>query len=95
MSASKQRRNCIRRLLGVQGGKCFYCGQSITEQDASIDHLVPRSVGGGRADNLVVCCRPINHFFGDAPLKLKLALMRDSDFIRSLSKWCLPVDRGC
>lgn len=94
MSTSRRRLSCIRRLLGIQGGKCFYCGQSITEQDASIDHLVPKGAGGGRGENLVVCCRPINHFFGHASLKLKLTLMADPDFIRSLSRWCLPVDRG-
>ena len=93
--ANKSRRwlNCVRRLLGVQGGKCFYCGQPIPEDVASIDHLVPRRAGGGRVGNLVVCCRSVNAFFGDAPLPLKLSAVSDPDFIRALSKWCLVVDR--
>ena len=78
---------------GGAGGRCFYCGQPIPEDVASIEHLVPRSAGGGRVDNLVVCCRSINAFFGDAPLPLKLSAISDPDFIRALSRWCLVVGR--
>ena len=85
--------NRVRHLLEVQGGRCFYCGQPIPEDVASIEHLVPRSAGGGRVDNLVVCCRSINAFFGDAPLPLKLSAVSDPDFIRALSRWCLVVGR--
>ena len=94
VAMSRRWLNCVRRLLGVQGGKCFYCGQPISEAEASIDHLVPKSAGGGRIDNLVVCCRSINAFFGDAPLPLKLSVVSDPDFIRSVSMWCLVVDRN-
>lgn len=96
---SQRRRHtqrCIRHLLQLQGGKCFYCQQPISEADASLDHLVPRSVGGGgiSENNLVVCCRPINHFFGNVSLKVKFMILADSNFVRTLARWCLVVDRN-
>ena len=30
---SERRQRCIRRLLGLQGGKCFCCQQAISEAD--------------------------------------------------------------
>lgn len=90
------RLSCIRRLLAQQDGRCFYCERSITEADASLDHLIPLSAGGGglAAANLVVCCHPINHFLGNAPFEVKIEILSDSDFLRSLSRWCLVVDSG-
>jgi 5-methylcytosine-specific restriction endonuclease McrA len=40
-------------------GRCWYCGWHFDEM--CIDHVVPRSLGGGNEiDNLVPCCRPCN-----------------------------------
>lgn len=97
MKLSKQRRqrlNCLRRLLQGQDGRCFYCGRELDEGDACIDHFLPRSAGGGRADNLVACCRPINHLFGAAPPWLKFLVMADVNFIRSVSRWCLSLSQN-
>jgi len=85
----------IRSLLKLQEGRCFYCQQPITEADASLDHLVPKSDGGKGTStgNLVVCCRPMNHFLGSVSLKVKFKMLADLDFMRALSRWCLVVDR--
>lgn len=92
---SERRQRCIRRLLGQQGGKCFYCQQAISEDDASLDHLVPKSAGGLGADNnLVVCCRPLNFFLGNVTFKVKLRILTDPDFLRAVARWCLVIERN-
>ncbi|MCW2950287.1 MAG: hypothetical protein JWN41_1300 [Thermoleophilia bacterium] len=59
------------RLAERQGGRCHYCGTAMTPQprdpnerrasDITIEHLVPRVLGGGNAPgNLVAACRGCN-----------------------------------
>jgi 5-methylcytosine-specific restriction endonuclease McrA len=54
---------------------CQYCG--VRSNDLTIDHIIPRSRGGGHSwDNLVSACRPCNHRKGgkllqDARMKLR------------------------
>ena len=55
------------------GGKCFYCGEYLPLERASVDHVVPTALGGAnRLDNRVYCCVSINQWFGCASLKAKL-----------------------
>lgn len=91
---ARARLNRVRRLLKLQEGRCFYCEQPISEQDASIDHLVSKSSGGfNNEDNTVVCCHPLNHFLSNASLEFKSRLLDDPDFFRVFSRWCLQVHR--
>lgn len=83
----------LRLLLSEQKGRCFYCGNQLTETNASIDHLIPRSESKCFSDNLVVCCRSLNVFFGNALLKDKIRAVADPEFLRSISRFCLVVDR--
>ena len=63
-------------LLFQQGGRCFYCGQPLPREDASVDHVIPSSMGGTRTlDNTVVCCKTINAYFGSLSPKQKLAVI--------------------
>lgn len=41
----------LERMLYLQGGKCFFCGQLLKAEDASIDHLLPISQGGLRVES--------------------------------------------
>lgn len=42
-------------------GVCAYCGRPIPIEDASLDHVVPQSLGGPATwDNLVNACRRCN-----------------------------------
>lgn len=52
-----------RRAVFVRdGGRCVYCGRAAT----SIDHVVPRSRGGGHEwGNVVSACRRCNHVKAD------------------------------
>jgi len=84
----------LSNLLRFQDGCCYYCGRFLPEDAASVDHLVPRSCGGGGFDNLVVCCRPINFFFGCSPLEVKQRARADTGFIQAISRWCLVIDSG-
>lgn len=58
LSGSKYRRKLLAAAKEVLGAKCFYCG----ERDGdTLDHLLPRSLGGRTAlENSVPCCDPCN-----------------------------------
>lgn len=59
--ASKARRHLLWKL---QGGKCFYCGDTVRiGTTATVDHLVPFCRGGRYA--MVISCRPCNCYKGD------------------------------
>ena len=79
----------LSELLKSQKGCCFYCGQGLPLHLASIEHLVPINEGGKRgADNVVACCRAMNHFLGPIPLKLKVQILSDVGFMGGITKWC-------
>jgi hypothetical protein len=79
----------LSELLKSQKGCCFYCGQGLPLHLASIEHLVPLNEGGKRgADNVVACCRAMNHFLGPIPLKLKVRIVSDVGFMAGITKWC-------
>ena len=41
--------------------KCYYCGQKVTKNTATLDHKIPISKGGDNSkDNLVACCFECN-----------------------------------
>jgi 5-methylcytosine-specific restriction endonuclease McrA len=63
------------RLFARQGGRCHYCDEQMTMRnyhdlgvrptDATIEHLVPRALGGGNAlPNLVAACSRCNALGG-------------------------------
>lgn len=64
------RQNIFKR----DNGKCQYCG---TSRDLTLDHVVPRSKGGGSNwSNLVTACKRCNARKGDnSPEKVGMKLM--------------------
>ena len=63
-----------------QGGKCFYTGESIAEDNLAGDHYIPRSLGideGGvtEYENLVVCSKRMN---------IKKSNMHGDEFVAKL-----------
>jgi 5-methylcytosine-specific restriction endonuclease McrA len=43
------------------GGRCWYCGKTVTLVEMHIDHAHPRSLGGSRdIENLLPACRSCN-----------------------------------
>jgi hypothetical protein len=69
----------LRRMLYLQSGRCFFCGELLKEENASIEHLHPKSRGGTSSeDNEVVCHRSLNQVFGDMDLKTKFSFVLKS-----------------
>lgn len=56
---------------------CQYCGKKLRSEDATIDHVVPRSHGGGSSwENCVLACVRCNHSKADrTPQKAGLTLL--------------------
>lgn len=67
-----------RGVLARDEYTCQYCGAMPGRQSLTIDHLVPRSRGGGRTWlNLVAACAPCNRRKGEAPAEAGLRLLRE------------------
>ena len=46
---------------------CQYCGKSLTEKEATVDHVYPKSLGGTWSwNNLVTCCPDCNQKKGNS-----------------------------
>jgi 5-methylcytosine-specific restriction endonuclease McrA len=57
-----------RGVFARDGYTCQYCG--VTAKDLTIDHVVPKRLGGGATwENLVCCCRRCNTKKGDKNLQ--------------------------
>lgn len=56
-----------RSILARDGYECQYCGHS--GHDLTVDHIVPKRLGGGTTwENLVCCCKKCNSRKGDKTL---------------------------
>lgn len=66
----------LDRLLFAQGGKCFFCQQPLSPGEASVEHLVATTNGGGNGeDNCAACCKALNTLLGKMTLKEKLRVI--------------------
>lgn len=64
--------NKLGRLLYLQSNQCFFCGEKLKEEDASVEHLHPVSQGGKSDEsNEVVCCATLNQIFGNMTIRRK------------------------
>lgn len=60
---SESNLNKKSRLLIMTGGKCAHCGKQMTPQQATIEHIFPKSQGGTSSlYNLTVLCKDCNEF---------------------------------
>lgn len=58
-----------KRIWNRDGRKCRYCQTPLTLRTMTIDHVEPRSKGGGNSDeNLACCCEVCNASKWDTPL---------------------------
>lgn len=49
---------------------CQYCGETFGSKDLTIDHVLPRSMGGKNGwENTVTACKPCNSFKGNKLMK--------------------------
>ena len=59
-------------------GKCQYCRRRVSRAEATYDHVIPRSQGGGTNwENIVIACVPCNqHKGGRTPDQARMRLER-------------------
>lgn len=54
---------------------CFYCKEPLTWKSMTLDHVVPKSLGGTNAEkNLVLCHFGCNQALGNRPAAHKLLI---------------------
>jgi len=76
----------LRKLLYLQSGRCFFCGEELREDKASVEHLLARKWGGkSEESNEVVCHSSLNATFGAMDLRSKFEFV-----IRSAGKFRCP-----
>ena len=74
------RRKITRRAVFARDRwTCQYCGHE--RSSLTVDHVVPRSKGGGSGwENIVTCCAPCNRRKGDRlPLQANMTLRRSAE----------------
>jgi 5-methylcytosine-specific restriction endonuclease McrA len=68
------------------GGVCFYCGVHLTEEEASLEHLLSTTHGGNNdKNNLTIACKPCNLEAGAKSI-VKKVKFRDEQMGRELIK---------
>lgn len=67
-----------RNIFARDHNRCQYCGKSFSSSELSLDHVTPRSQGGGTSwDNLVCCCVACNSRKGGrTPTQAHMPLIR-------------------
>jgi 5-methylcytosine-specific restriction endonuclease McrA len=68
------------------GGRCQYTGKKLARDEGNIDHIVPRSRGGGTSwSNCVLSCKRVNNRKGDrTPHEAGLRLLKKPESPRVL-----------
>ena len=86
---SKLRRKDIKysrdNVFNRDGGKCAYCGKTFHRDKLTIDHIIPKSHGGGNTwKNTISACKTCNNVKADrTPEEAKMPLL----FKASEPKW--------
>lgn len=68
-----------RNIFARDRNQCQYCGKKFPTQELSLDHVKPRSLGGGSSwENLVCCCVSCNaRKGGRTPTQAHMHLIRE------------------
>ncbi len=68
-----------RNIFARDGNRCQYCGQRFPTSELSLDHVLPRSQGGGATwENLVCACLPCNvRKGGRTPQQAQMRLIKE------------------
>ena len=67
----------LEKLYFLQAGQCFYCGEQVSLDKASVEHLQAKAHKGTDEDaNCVMCCKSVNNAFGAMPLKEKISVIK-------------------
>jgi hypothetical protein len=67
----------VRRKLLAELGACFFCGETLLPEWATLDHEVPRSDGGPDEEwNCLLACRRCNRRKGARPIEVCISPLR-------------------
>jgi hypothetical protein len=71
----------LDNLLFAQGGRCFFCKETLDRGNASVEHLVAKANGGNNSnnENCVACCKAVNSLLGSLPLKHKIEIILNQE----------------
>lgn len=76
MSKARNRRNRKTFLLKQQAWKCAYCHSPLGMKSATLDHVVPKCMGGpGTRDNQVAACLRCNGAKGNKSAHVLVAML--------------------
>jgi len=80
-----------RAVFARDGYRCQYCGETAE----NLDHVVPRSKGGGHTwDNVVAACRPCNTRKEDRLLHETTLTLRRPPLVPRERSWALAATGG-
>lgn len=81
-----------RFIYGRDMGKCCYCPKNLTYEQATIDHVFPKSKGGKREiDNICIACPDCNTKKGDKETIIDIA-GRTQRYVTALKQ--TGIDKG-
>lgn len=59
----------FNKKVAKQHGRCFYCGELLSQGPIEIDHILPFSTHkNGQVNNLCLCCKSCNRLKGNKSL---------------------------
>ena len=71
---ARKRRGLLRSLAERDGWECLYCGQPLSAETATIEHIVPLcGAGQDSIFNMALACSECNHAVGNMAVKQKIA----------------------
>ena len=66
-------------LQETKNPKCIYCKQHLTDENTTVDHIIPISKGGNNCQvNLTICCMNCNNERGNSDFYTYLKLKNNS-----------------
>lgn len=73
-TGARKRLAKVRCLFKRDGQACIYCGTPLTEETATVEHIVPLGQGGpDRMINMALACFECNNGLGNLPAAKKIA----------------------
>lgn len=85
-----RKKSYIKEKIAIQkrdGCNCFYCGEEMTEDDLTLEHLIPLTAGGlNELSNMVLAHEECNKLMGNKPLveKVKYAISAQGNKTREV-----------
>ncbi len=72
---AKSRHNTIEKRIKENGSVCCWCCKHLKREDITLEHLIPKSLGGSNAfENLYLACRHCNQSRGNHLLPPKYSV---------------------